>query len=375
MVEDAEGNMKNANDMVYVGMIFESEDDAYEKYNEFARKVGFGIRKGNSYKRPDGTVRSRVFVCFKEGFRQNDHRAKNVREHKETRTGCKACMMIKQNEDEWVASSITFEHNHLLLTPRKAPMLRSHRSMKDGSVSEDVHLVAKLALKDALKKIESAIKASQDASTNTMRSKDSTRLAEEHLTVAEGWDAEKLPVKDVCNAPEAFSRNLECVENDNMPYIPHGFEANHIPGLHHNVTGFPHGLDARHVPSLDHNMPHIPHDFEASQSMRFEVYPINTGDTFYLIATTVVPLIFLQGSSAPALEIGDASYPTFTQLLQRDSRFHGFESHPPTGFKVCSTKDGDTASMQPSVLNSMPQPLIRNNMQSFPGTIGFEFNK
>ncbi|KAF9616856.1 hypothetical protein IFM89_032706 [Coptis chinensis] len=250
-----------------------------------------------------------------------------------------------------------------------------------GSVSEDVHLVAKLALEDALKKIESAIKASQDASTNTMRSNDSTRLAEEHLTVVEGCEkgrpknrlknclevppkkkqtitrkgeAEKLPVKDVGNAPEVFSRNLECVENDNMPYIPHGFEANHIPGLHHNVTGFPHGLDARHVPSLDHNMPHIPHGFEASQSMRFEVYP---------------------GSSAPALEIGDASYPTFTQLLLRDSRFHGFESRPPTGFKVCSTNDGDTASMQLSVLNSMPQPLIRNNMQSFPGTIGFEFNK
>ncbi|KAF9622705.1 hypothetical protein IFM89_032885 [Coptis chinensis] len=133
MVEDEEGNMKNANDMVYVGMIFESEDDAYEKYNEFARKVGFGIWKGNSYKRPDGTVRSRVFVCFKEGFRRNDHRAKNVREHKETITGCKARMMIKQNEDEWVASSITFEHNHLLLTPRKEHMLRSHRSMKDDS--------------------------------------------------------------------------------------------------------------------------------------------------------------------------------------------------------------------------------------------------
>ncbi|KAF9622057.1 hypothetical protein IFM89_029341 [Coptis chinensis] len=89
----------------------------------------------------------------------------------------------------------------------------------------------------------------------------------------------------------------------------------------------------------------------------------------------VVLLIFLQGSSAPALEIGDASYPTFTQLLQWDPRFHGFKSRPPTGFKVCSTNNGDTASMQPSILNSMPQPLIRNNMQSFPGTVGFEFNK
>ncbi|KAF9603995.1 hypothetical protein IFM89_039349, partial [Coptis chinensis] len=48
----------------------------------------------------------------------------------------------------------------------------------------------------------------------------------------------------------------------------------------------------------------------------------------------LILLIFLQCSSAPALEIADASYPTFTQLLQRDPRFHGFESRLPTGFKV-----------------------------------------
>ncbi|KAF9622880.1 hypothetical protein IFM89_035010 [Coptis chinensis] len=232
-----------------------------------------------------------------------------------------------------------------------------------------------------------------------MRSKDSTRLVEEHLTIAEGCekgrpknrlkkclevppkkkqtstrkgDAKTLLVKDVSNAPEIFSRNLECVENDNMPYVPHGFKANHILGLHHNVIGFPHGLDARHVPILDHNMPHIPHSFEANnQFMGFEVYPVNTGDTSYPIFTQLLQAY----NSAHALEIGDASYPTFTQLLQRDPRFNGFESRPPTGFKVCSTNDGDTASMQPSILNSMPHPLIHNNMQSFPGTVGFEFNK
>ena len=52
-------------DMVYEGMVFYSEEQAYDRYNEYARKVGFSIRRDKYQKRLDGSVRSRIFVCFK----------------------------------------------------------------------------------------------------------------------------------------------------------------------------------------------------------------------------------------------------------------------------------------------------------------------
>ena len=36
-----------------VGMIFKSEEDAYEYYNEYAGNIGFSIRKSHTRLRPD----------------------------------------------------------------------------------------------------------------------------------------------------------------------------------------------------------------------------------------------------------------------------------------------------------------------------------
>ncbi|XP_015691964.2 UDP-glycosyltransferase 79-like [Oryza brachyantha] len=51
------------------GMIFESEDKAYNIYNLYAGKVGFSIRKSHSKLTRDGTVYQKHIVCNNEGER------------------------------------------------------------------------------------------------------------------------------------------------------------------------------------------------------------------------------------------------------------------------------------------------------------------
>jgi hypothetical protein len=51
-----------------VGMIFDSEKDAYDMYNNYASKVGFSIRKSGIKRRVDKTIYSKIIVCSKQGF-------------------------------------------------------------------------------------------------------------------------------------------------------------------------------------------------------------------------------------------------------------------------------------------------------------------
>ncbi|KAF6164228.1 hypothetical protein GIB67_010198 [Kingdonia uniflora] len=125
-------DLSQFNNMVYEGMVCDSEEVAFKKYNEFARKVGFSVRKDKIYKRADGSIKSRMFVCFKQGLRKEDKRCKNTTKvSNESRTDCKARMIIKNEEDEWTVSKIVYEHNHVLATPSKAYMLRSQRKVKE----------------------------------------------------------------------------------------------------------------------------------------------------------------------------------------------------------------------------------------------------
>ena len=50
-----------------VGMAFKSEDEAYDFYNQYARKVGFSIRKSHTKLRRDGPLYQKHLVCSKQG--------------------------------------------------------------------------------------------------------------------------------------------------------------------------------------------------------------------------------------------------------------------------------------------------------------------
>ncbi|KAK3010662.1 hypothetical protein RJ639_011827 [Escallonia herrerae] len=91
----------------YVGLEFNSAEDAQELYSLYATQVGFRIRIGQLYRsRVDGSVVSRRFVCSKEGFQTN------------SRTGCPAFIRVQRADSgKWVLANITKEHNHELELP------------------------------------------------------------------------------------------------------------------------------------------------------------------------------------------------------------------------------------------------------------------
>ncbi|XP_048334496.1 protein FAR1-RELATED SEQUENCE 5-like [Ziziphus jujuba] len=82
-----------------VGMEFKSEDEAYNFYNAYAYKVGFGIRRSKGHKDQSGKMKNRTFCCCCEGFREKDKRNINVKSHRaETRFGCLARMKINLDQ-------------------------------------------------------------------------------------------------------------------------------------------------------------------------------------------------------------------------------------------------------------------------------------
>ena len=58
-----------------LGMPFDSEQAAYDFYNNYGGKVGFSIRKSYAHKnKQTKEITSRIFVCYKEGTRGIDKR-------------------------------------------------------------------------------------------------------------------------------------------------------------------------------------------------------------------------------------------------------------------------------------------------------------
>ena len=64
-----------ANNVPHLEMKFDSEVAAYEFYNEYSKRIGFGVRREYGNKsRIDGVLTLRRFTCFKEGVRGVDKR-------------------------------------------------------------------------------------------------------------------------------------------------------------------------------------------------------------------------------------------------------------------------------------------------------------
>ncbi|KAK9697288.1 hypothetical protein RND81_08G027500 [Saponaria officinalis] len=128
-------------------MQFENEEIAYNFYNEYARSIGFGIRKEyRNLSKKDGVLfgylqvlTSRKFSCHKEGQRPVDKRDYHTKDGRaETRTGCQAQMTIAldRNVGKYKVSSFFAEHNHPLQPPSYVHMIRSHRRITESQGDE-----------------------------------------------------------------------------------------------------------------------------------------------------------------------------------------------------------------------------------------------
>ncbi|XP_058181520.1 protein FAR1-RELATED SEQUENCE 5-like [Rhododendron vialii] len=110
----------------YVGMEFESAEDARAFYEMYGRHLGFTIRNNRTRRSlKDSSIIGREFVCSKEGFRKREKRI--IPSRPATREGCNALLRIAAKDGgKWVIYGFVKEHNHEL-NPSKVPPRRSHR--------------------------------------------------------------------------------------------------------------------------------------------------------------------------------------------------------------------------------------------------------
>ncbi|GLT53263.1 hypothetical protein SLA2020_265460 [Shorea laevis] len=115
----------------FVGMEFESAEDAREFYEMYGRRMGFTIRNNRTRRSlKDNSIIGREFVCSKEGFRIEKYANRRngiLPSQRATREGCNAMMRIAAKDGgKWVIYGFVKEHNHEL-NPSKIPPRRSHR--------------------------------------------------------------------------------------------------------------------------------------------------------------------------------------------------------------------------------------------------------
>ena len=123
-----------------LGMRFDFEEHAYEFYNAYAGHVGFSVRKDYvNRSKVDGTVASRPFTCFREGFRHKDKQDMNVkRPQKDTRIGCLAQLVISRRPDgRYNVSNFEEKHHHELVAACRVHMLRSQKRLATTQVEKN----------------------------------------------------------------------------------------------------------------------------------------------------------------------------------------------------------------------------------------------
>ncbi|GAY65325.1 hypothetical protein CUMW_240240 [Citrus unshiu] len=87
--------------MEFVGKEFATEDEADHFYHEYAKFVGFGVRRNTKRYDKQGMLTGRQWVCSKQGFRPQKYLrlANRSREARPlTRTGCRVEFRISLNE-------------------------------------------------------------------------------------------------------------------------------------------------------------------------------------------------------------------------------------------------------------------------------------
>ncbi|KAM7271256.1 hypothetical protein ACFE04_030470 [Oxalis oulophora] len=129
------------------GMEFESKDEAFSYYRDYANSIGFSvIIKASRRSKASGNFIDAKFACTRYGTKPLP--ATTTEEVPETlnkkkrgrinlswsKTDCKACMHVKKNQyGRWVICSFLKDHNHDI-PPRQPNNLKgSNRSKLDPS--------------------------------------------------------------------------------------------------------------------------------------------------------------------------------------------------------------------------------------------------
>ncbi|XP_062093508.1 protein FAR1-RELATED SEQUENCE 5-like [Humulus lupulus] len=123
-----------------VGHVFQSLDMAEEFIHEYARFIGFSLRKSIMRKNTTGDVRQRQWVCSREGWRSEMHvgRLDRTREPKPiSRVGCKVCFRVNlvKGSTHWICKEFIPIHSHNIVADNHKQFLRSNRVMTQGTLT------------------------------------------------------------------------------------------------------------------------------------------------------------------------------------------------------------------------------------------------
>ncbi|KAF2540153.1 hypothetical protein F2Q68_00029559 [Brassica cretica] len=106
------------------GLEFESKEEAFEFYKEYAKSIGFNtIIKASRRSRMSGKFIDAKFVCTRYGTKKTDEEEDiNIPQGRKrgrrtnlssSKTDCKACLHVRKRQDgRWVIRALIKEHNH-----------------------------------------------------------------------------------------------------------------------------------------------------------------------------------------------------------------------------------------------------------------------
>ncbi|XP_019191008.1 PREDICTED: putative protein FAR1-RELATED SEQUENCE 10 [Ipomoea nil] len=121
----------------YVGMVFKSDEDAFEYYRNFARRNGFSVRKERSRLSPQLGIYKRDFVCYRSGFApmRKKSTGEHHRDRKSVRCGCDAKMYLSKEVmdgfSQWCVVQFSNVHNHELLEDEQVRLLPAYRKIQE----------------------------------------------------------------------------------------------------------------------------------------------------------------------------------------------------------------------------------------------------
>ncbi|KAK2978168.1 hypothetical protein RJ640_016182 [Escallonia rubra] len=117
-----------------LGIMFYSEDEAFNTYNAYARNKVFGLRKGQKYIHGKSQeLRQCTFLCSCEGHAPYvpPHEERKV-ERIETRCGCDSYIKFKISNGLWEVIEFNLIHNHPFVSEHQRRLIRSHRRVTEG---------------------------------------------------------------------------------------------------------------------------------------------------------------------------------------------------------------------------------------------------
>jgi hypothetical protein len=133
-----------------MNMTFDTDDAAYNFYNEYAAITGFSIKKAGVYN--GKKVQARTYTCNHRGKVVDqeilEERKKKKQEKRAERegkpipqkerarktnviqvTGCEAKLVVTMKGDKWFVTKVELQHNHDLCSHDDSRFLRSHKHM------------------------------------------------------------------------------------------------------------------------------------------------------------------------------------------------------------------------------------------------------